>query len=53
MGSRRTLLFGILTPHLHSADVGRGDIFGQAGYYTEIGDGGGTWALVGGGAGTQ
>ena len=45
------LILGAGTPHLLAADVSKGDVFGQAGYYTELGNGGGTWPLVGGGAG--
>jgi len=47
------LMLGAVTPHLFAADVGKGDVFGQGGYYTELGDGGGTWVIVGGGAGVS
>lgn len=33
-----------------AADFGRGDVFGQAGVYSELGQGGGTWGIFGGGA---
>jgi hypothetical protein len=45
------LLLGAVTPQLPAANIGKGDVFGQGGYYTEFGEGGGTWAMVGGGAG--
>jgi hypothetical protein len=32
-------------------DIGKGDLFAQAGLYTELGPGGGSWPIVGGGAG--
>ena len=47
------VILGTVTPHLLAADVGKGDVFGQGGYYTEFGQGGGTWAIVGGGAGAN
>jgi hypothetical protein len=47
------LMLGAVTPHLLAADIGKGEVFGQGGYYTELGQGGGTWAIVGGGAGVN
>ena len=47
------VMLGAVTPHLFAAGVGKGDVFGQGGYYTELGEGGGTWAIVGGGAGVN
>lgn len=47
------LLLGAVTPHLLAATIGKGDVFGQGGYYTELGQGGGTWAIAGGGAGAN
>src|ERR1035437_6055061 len=35
---------------IFAADFGKGDVFVQGGGYTEFGEGGGTWAVVGGGA---
>jgi hypothetical protein len=35
---------------IFAADFGKGDVFVQGGGYTEFGEGGGTWAMVGGGA---
>jgi hypothetical protein len=55
-GKRATCALVILwavTPHLIGADISKGDVFGQGGYYSELGDGGGTWPVVGGGAGAN
>jgi len=47
------LSVGVLAPQLFAAGIGKGDVFGQGGYYTELGEGGGTWAIAGGGAGAN
>lgn len=47
------LILGVVTTHMLAANIGKGDVFGQGGYYTELGQGGGTWAIVGGGAGAN
>jgi hypothetical protein len=44
------LILVIESATVFAADFGRGDVFGQAGGYTEIGQGGGTWGISGGGA---
>ncbi len=44
------LLLGVATG-ISAAEAGKADIFAQGGYYTELGQGGGSWAMVGGGAG--
>jgi len=52
-GARAILIFAAVSSQLLAADVGKGDAFGQGGYYTELGQGGGTWAIVGGGGGVN
>jgi len=46
------LLTAIAFP-LVAADFGGGDVFGQAGLYTELGSGGGSWPIFGGGGGVN
>jgi len=48
-----TLFSGAAKPDLLAADFGGGDVFAQGGQYTELGSGGGTWAIVGGGGGAN
>ena len=34
------LILGVVTTHMLAANIGKGDVFGQGGYYTELGQGG-------------